>query len=104
MAYRVDLTTRAERDLRRIYRAVDAAESGAAQAWFQGLEAAVLSLDENPARSPATPENGRLRHLLYGHGRHVYRVIYAIDERGRTVTVLHIRHGARRPLPERREQ
>jgi hypothetical protein len=36
-----------------------------------------------------------VRHLLYGRSRNVYRIIYAIDERGLAVTVLHIRHGAR---------
>jgi mRNA-degrading endonuclease RelE of RelBE toxin-antitoxin system len=33
--------------------------------------------------------------LLYGRRRRRYRIIYAIDESNRTVTVLHIRHGAR---------
>ena len=66
-----------------------------AHAWFDGLEKAVLSLDENPARGAPIPEGGDLRHLLYGQRRHLYRIIYAIDEGNRIVTVLHIRHGAR---------
>jgi mRNA-degrading endonuclease RelE of RelBE toxin-antitoxin system len=33
--------------------------------------------------------------LLYGRKGRRYRVIYAIDEASRTVTVLHIRHGSR---------
>ncbi len=98
MAYRVDLTARAVRDLRRIWRDIEASESAAARAWFDGLEAAVFGLDEHPARSPATPEDRSLRHLLYGRGRHVWRIIYAIDERVGVVTVLHIRHGAHQPL------
>jgi mRNA-degrading endonuclease RelE of RelBE toxin-antitoxin system len=65
------------------------------------LEAAILRLDEHPARSPVIPEDRNLRHLLYGRGRHVYRIIYAIDERRQVVTVLHIRHGARRPVSRR---
>ncbi len=40
-------------------------------------------------------ENDRLRHLLYGKRPHVYRIIYAIDERRRVVNVVHIRHAAR---------
>ena len=98
MAYRVELTARAIRNLRRIHRDINAADSKQARAWFNGLEAAVFSLEEQPARSPMTPENSRLRHLLYGRKRHVYRIIYAIDERGGVVTVLHIRHGSRQPL------
>jgi toxin ParE1/3/4 len=95
MAYRVDLTERAARDLRRIYLTIIAAETAQARAWFNGLEKAVLSLDENPARGAPIPEGGNLRHVLYGRGRYRYRIIYAIDARNRIVTVLHIRHGAR---------
>jgi plasmid stabilization system protein ParE len=99
MTYRVDLTRRATRDLHRLFRQIDAAESSQARAWFNGLEAAILSLRDHPARCPKTPENETLRHLLYGHGRNIYRAIYRIDERAAIVTVLHIRHGARRALP-----
>jgi toxin ParE1/3/4 len=95
MTYRVDLTDRAVRDLRRLYLTINAADSMQASAWFNGLERAVLSLDEQPARCPATPEDGDLRHLLYGRRRHRYRIIYMIDDGNRVVTVLHIRHGAR---------
>lgn len=101
MTYRVELTARARRDLERLYRAINAASSELARIWFNGLEAAVLSLDQHPARCPVTPENPGLRHLLYGRKGHVYRIIYALDEPRRVVTVLHIRHGARRPLPRR---
>ena len=95
MAYRVDLTERAARNLGRIYRTIDAEAASLARTWFTGLEQAILSLDEHPARGASTPEDGSLRHLLYGRGRHRYRIIYAIDETNRFVTVLHIRHGAR---------
>lgn len=95
MTYRVDLTERATRDLRRLYLNIHAGDSAQARAWFNGLERAVLSLDEHPARGAPVPEGGDLRHLLYGRKGRRYRVIYAIDEASRTVTVLHIRHGSR---------
>lgn len=101
MPFRVDLTDRATRDLRRLYRYINAADSDAATAWFNGLEAAILSLSENPARCPMIPERDGLRHLLYGSRRNTYRVIFAIDEPGGVVTVLHIRHGAQEPLTDR---
>jgi len=47
-----------------------------------------------PNRCPATRENLRLRHLLYGKKPHVFRVIYRVLEREKRVEVLHIRHGA----------
>lgn len=98
MAYRVELTGRATRDLRRLYRRIDAAQSDAAYAWFNRLQAAILSLREYPARCPTIPERENLRHLLYGNDRDVYRVIFRIDEERQRVAVVHIRHGARRPM------
>jgi plasmid stabilization system protein ParE len=96
MAYLVNLTARAERDLILLYEHIRAAESPAALRWYQGLEQAILSLEHFPNRYPATPESKRLRHLLYGHKPNIYRVIYRVLERAKRVDVLHIRHGARR--------
>jgi plasmid stabilization system protein ParE len=95
MTYRVEVTARASGDLRRIYNAIRAGDSRQAHAWFNGLEAAILSLDNYPARGGITREDERLRQLLYGRKPHIYRVIYAINESGLVVSVLHIRHGAR---------
>lgn len=95
MAYRVDLTERAARDLTRLYQTINAADSALARAWFNGLETVILSLDEHPARGAAVSEDDTLRQLLYGRKGHRYRIIYAIDEGNRVVTVLHIRHGSR---------
>ena len=95
MIYRVELTARATRNLRRIFQRIHAEHLPQASAWFNELEAAILSLDEHPQRSPVTPENKMLRHLLFGKKPNVYRIIYAIDERAHVVRVLHIRHGAR---------
>jgi len=66
MAYRVDLTERAARNLGRIYRTINAEDSARARDWFNGLEKAVFSLDEHPARAPVIPENDSLRHPLFG--------------------------------------
>lgn len=101
MAYLVDIKPRAELDLGEIYEAVDAEHSGAAFRWFNGLERAVLTLEETPARCPATPEDRDLRHLLYGNKPHIYRVIYRITEKHNRVDVLHIRHGARQAFNPR---
>ena len=86
---------RAGRDLRRIYRDINAEDAGQARAWFNGLEAVILSLDEHPGRGAMIPEDRDLRQVLYGERPHIYRIIYAIDEPGRIVRVLDIRHGAR---------
>ena len=103
MTYRVEFTARASRDLEFLYEEKNAAESRAAARWFNGLEDAVYALASFPYRCPAAPEapearktKRKLRHLLYGKKPHVYRVIYEVDERQHTVSVLHIRHGARK--------
>jgi plasmid stabilization system protein ParE len=98
MAYLVNIAARAERDLARLYEEIDAGHSGTALKWYRGLKDAILSLEEQPNRCPATPEKNQFRHLLYGHRPHVYRVIYRVLERQKRVEVLHIRPGARRRL------
>jgi plasmid stabilization system protein ParE len=93
-AYVVSLTSRAERDLIHLYEEIDTAYSNAAGKWYQGLKKKILSLEKHPNRCPVTPEAEGLRHLLYGRGRNVYRVIFRVV--GVRVEVLHIRHSARR--------
>ena len=95
MAYLVNLSARARRDLAQIYRRINADDSDAALKWYRGLRQAILSLEEQPGRCPVTPENDKLRHLLYGNKPHIYRVIYRIDESKRVVNILNVRHGAR---------
>ena len=98
MAYAVELTLRATRDLDRLYDRIHAADSIPAARWYNALEQAVFSLERFPRRCPNAPESkktGRsLRHLLYGKKPNVHRVIFEIDERGKVVRVLTIRHGA----------
>jgi plasmid stabilization system protein ParE len=98
MAYRVELTARALRDLEHIFLHIDAQHSPQAAAWFSNLETLISSLSEHPERGPITPEKKTLRHLLFGKKPHVYRIIYAVHERAQIVRVLHIRHGARAPF------
>ena len=98
MTYRVDLTERAARNLRRIYQDINAESAVQARDWFNGLEKAILGLEQYPARGTPIPEGGDLRHLLYGRKGHRYRIIYAIDDLTHVVTVLHIRHGSQAAL------
>jgi len=59
---------------------------------------AILDLEDLPFRCPVTPESDRFRPLLYGTKPHIYRVIYAVEEKKKRVEILHVRHGARRAL------
>ena len=101
MAYLVNLTARAERDFAELYEEINAEYSDAALKWYRGFKEAILSLEARPNRCPVTPENNKLRHLLYGNKPHVYRAIYRVLERQKQVEVLHIRHGARRRFTEK---
>jgi len=98
MAYLVELTLRAERDLAYLYDRISGDDSIAAARWFKGLEQAIYTLERFPRRCSLAPESRkakrRLRHLLYGAKRDVYRVIFEIDEPRQTVRVLTIRYGA----------
>jgi plasmid stabilization system protein ParE len=96
MAYLVNITARAERDLEALYEKIHGEDSLAAQTWYKGLREAILSLETLPNRCPVTRENPQFRHLLYGQRPHVYRVIYRVLEKQKRVKILHIRHGARR--------
>jgi toxin ParE1/3/4 len=100
MAFRVELTRRARRDLAAIYDYIEASSSTQAFRWFNGLNDVILSLEDRPERGRITRENSRLRQLLYGNKPHTYRIIYSIRRRSQMVFVLHIRHGARRDFRE----
>ena len=94
MAYHVDLSVRATNDLRRIYKRIEADQSINASRWYWGLVDAINSLENFPHRCPATNEDSNLKQLLYGHRKHLYRIIFRISVAQKTVEVLHIRHGA----------
>lgn len=98
MAYLISITRRAERDLAMLYAEINAQHSGTALEWYRGLKRAILSLANHPHRCPVTRRSDKLRHLLYGHKPHVYRVIYRVIKKQKRVEVLHIRHGDRRKL------
>jgi plasmid stabilization system protein ParE len=96
MAYLVNITVRAGRDLAALYNEIDAENSAAARRWYEQLKAEILRLEKTPACRPVTHESRQLRQLFYGRKPPVYRVIYRVREARKQVDVLHIRHGARR--------
>jgi toxin ParE1/3/4 len=61
----------------------------------RGFKQAILNLEEQPTRCPVTPENDKLRHLLYGNKPYIFRAIFGVVEKHKQAEVLHIRHGAR---------
>ena len=102
MKYRVVVTPEAENDLRTVYHYIR--KRGAPQSarvWISGARKRIKSLARYPERTPLAPESASfldpIRELLYGSGnRGTYRILFTII--GRTVFVLHVRHGSMLPL------
>jgi plasmid stabilization system protein ParE len=101
MTFRVETTAAAEQDADAILDWLLSQHSGdAGMRWYLALQDAIASLAQFPERCALAPENEvfpfELRHLLYGHSPHVYRILFTIDDQ--TVYVLHIRHSRRKQL------
>ena len=94
MAYLVNITSRAGAIWCSCIVKINAENSGATLKWYLGLKKAILGLEKHPNRCPAIRMKDKLRHLLYGHKPHIYRVIYRVVEKQKRVEVLHIRQGA----------
>jgi len=99
MGYRVDIARSAEAELEELYLWVVERAPQQGVAWFNGLERAVLSLDQHPERCPVAPESidpdHPVRVLSYGRKPHIYRVFFTIDHHVKIVRVVHVRRGAR---------
>jgi plasmid stabilization system protein ParE len=106
MAFRVEIARRAESDLEELYLWVVERAPQQGAKWFNGLERAVLSLDQHPKRCPVAPENLDTDHpvrvLTYGRKPHTYRIFFAVDDdAGVSCACFMSRRGARqRPTAE----
>ncbi len=102
MEYRVELTSRASKDLEEIYAWVVANAPLRGPLWFNRFEQSILSLRIFPERCPLEPSLSTRRHevrkLLFGRRHDVYRIYFTVI--GGVVHVLHIRHGARKLPPK----
>lgn len=89
-SYPVRLTARAERDAEEAYAWFQEHRPETADAWWNGLVDAILTLEELPERCPVAPESAhfhpKIRQLLYRE----HRILYTVTRK--TVFVLHIRY------------
>jgi hypothetical protein len=99
MAWRVSLSTPAEADAYAAFERIREAAPMQCRKVAHRLIQSHFSLDEIPARCPVVDEAKELgfpaRHLLYGKGRGVYRIIFDIREDEQHVRVLRVWHGFR---------
>ena len=93
MAFKVELSRRAERDIEEAFEYVHADSPLNAVRWRNRLEGRLQILERTPEAFGFAPENcdarAEVRQLLYGR----YRILYTV--RSLSVFVLTIRHGAR---------
>jgi plasmid stabilization system protein ParE len=102
VAWQVVLADTAKADASEIYDWVVERAPIRGPEWFSELIDCLYSLERLPYRCPLAreaKEAGReIRCLLFGKRKHVYRILYEVDETRQIVGVLHIRHGALRDL------
>ncbi len=106
MAFRVEISPRAFNDLDEIARYIKRQSSfEQAEEWFNGIMAAMRTLEDMPNRCPVADVSEDLgqevRLLLYGKRNRKYRMYYSIRQRTPstgTVRVFHVRHWARKSL------
>jgi plasmid stabilization system protein ParE len=104
MAFRVDISPRAFDDLDQIARYIkQQASFEQAEEWFNGIVAAIKTLEDLPHRCRVAEESRELgqevRLLLHGKRNRQYKVYYSVQQTTRskgTVRVFHVRHWARR--------
>lgn len=97
MAFRVEMSAAAERDAESILEwLISQQAEGNGFRWYEGMRKTIASLAGLTLRCALAPENEafeyEVRQLLYGR----YRILFTVESN--TVTILHIRHGRRKPL------
>jgi toxin ParE1/3/4 len=103
MVFRVELTTRAKRDLEEIAAYVEVEFFAAAATWFDGLYATLRSLERLPKRAMVLLMKPTVHQILYGNKPHVYRILFRVRAAQKVVRVLHVRHSRRDGLGLGRE-
>ena len=100
MRYEVVFSPQAECDLEAAREWLSERDSEAAERWYHRFLDATISLETFPMRCPvkfhhAGPHRD-VRRLLFGSGTAGYLIYFKIDNE--LVTILRIRHGARKPM------
>jgi len=109
MAFRVKIAPRAFQDMDEIAEYIKGRASfEQAEEWFNGITAALRSLEHMPNRFPIADVSEDLgeevRVLLYGSRNRKYKVYYSVRQETSStgaVRVFHVRHWARKGLNTR---
>ena len=103
VAFVINLRPKAFADIRRNVGWLATHFSAAkATRWQQRANSSIRSLENDPNRCALAEEASDvgvdLRELIFGRGRHVFRVLFTID--GETVSVHRVRHAAQDRLTD----
>jgi plasmid stabilization system protein ParE len=97
MKHRVVIQPDAEAEVADAFGYIHARSPLSAARWLRGLYQTIDTLEQFPTRCGLAPETRyvkeEIRQLLYGRGRHKYRILFTIHRS--EVHVLHVRHAAR---------
>ena len=106
--YTLRVSPRARQELEaHLQHILEVAGEETGRAWYDGMLAAIGTLSENPRRRAVIPEQDRfrteIRQISYRRTPHgpAWRVLFTITEGSEdapTVNLLHIRHGAQKPI------
>ena len=110
--YRIIVTEGAEAEIQDVFLNLLLRSPEAAGRFQKGMDAAILSLSQMPARCPTARENGMIdrpiRQLIYHHSKSIYRIIFTVFEESEDapafVRILRIRHGAQEVLGSQADQ
>jgi plasmid stabilization system protein ParE len=101
MAYSVEVAEPALADMAEWADFIAADAPNQAAKWLNELWDLIFSLEEMPERFAVIPEARKLGHPFRSARHYSHRIIYRIEEEAKTVYVVRIYHGARRPLSKR---
>ncbi|MEL6438416.1 MAG: type II toxin-antitoxin system RelE/ParE family toxin [Cyanobacteria bacterium J06621_8] len=98
--YQIIIQPEAEEGIKQAYYWVSNYSPRQARNWLEGLQRAILSLEQMPFRCSLAFENNffesEVRQLIYGKGKSAYRILFTVNKK--TVQILFVRHSAQRPL------
>jgi len=102
MAFRVEVTARAQADILEVFDWIREQAPAAAHAWYLGLFEKLSTLAVNPKRCSRAPESDivdrEIRQLYYGKRSHDwFRALFDIKDE--SVRVLRVRRCSQRELP-----
>ena len=96
MNYRVQIGKEAHDELAEAFWHIHDDSPANAKIWLQGLYDKIDSLESMPERCAFARENDKFEEELRQLVFHSHRIIFTI--KGKTVYVMHIRHGARKEI------